>query len=114
MGVVDRVEEPRLERRQDTRRHFKTTVVCQMGPRGAERTLFGQVVNVSANGAQILCKGDIRSGEEIDLTFLNERRDTIADVHATVVWHRQEGPQAYRIGVSLDRQLTYEEIASIA
>lgn len=104
----------RHERRQDERRSFKTTVVCQMGPRGSERTLFGQVVNISTNGAQILCKGDIRSGEEIDLTFLNERRDTIAQVHARVVWHQQEGPQAFRMGVNLVRQLTYEEIASIA
>jgi hypothetical protein len=114
VGVTQVVADHSHERRQDERRHFKTTVVCQMGPRGAERAVFGQVVNISANGAQILCKGDIRSGEQIQLTFLNERRDTIADVGATVVWHRGEGPGAYRLGVNLARQLTYEEIASIA
>lgn len=111
MGLV---ADQRQERRQDERRYFKTTVACQMGPRGAERTLFGQVVNASASGAQILFDGDIRSGEEIDLTFLDERRDTIADVHGTVVWHHRETANSYRIGVQLARQLTYEEIASIA
>ncbi|MBX9653269.1 PilZ domain-containing protein [bacterium] len=102
------------ERRQDERRYFKTTVICSIGPRGSERTLFGQVVNISAWGVQILCKGDIQSGEELDLTFMNERRETIAEIHARVVWHHQEGPGAFRIGVRLDRELTYEEIASIA
>lgn len=114
MGVKELVAEHRQERRQDERRYFKTTVACQMGPRGQERTLFGQVVNVSANGAQILFDGDIRSGEEIDLIFLNENRDTIADVHGKVVWHHRENASSYRIGVQLARQLTYEEIASIA
>jgi hypothetical protein len=102
------------ERRQGERRIFKTTVICSMGPRGSERTLFGQVVNISTSGCQLLCKGDIRSGEGLDLTFLNERRETIADTTASVVWHHQEGPGAYRIGVRFQRELTYEEISDIA
>lgn len=102
------------ERRQDERRFFKTTVICTTGGKGSENTLFGQVVNVSSSGAQILCKADIRSGEELDLTFLNERRETIANVRSAVVWHHPEGPGAFRIGVRLDRELTYEELASIA
>jgi hypothetical protein len=85
-----------------------------MGPRAIETTLFGQVVNLSSTGAQILFKGDIRSGESLDLTFLNERRETIANLSATVVWHHAEGPAAFRIGVRFDREMTYEEIASIA
>lgn len=106
-------EDP-IERRQDERRHFKTTVILSMGTRGKEQTLFGQVVNVSISGAQILCKADIRSGEDLDLTFLNERRETIADAKAKVVWHHVEAPGAYRIGVRLDRDLSYEELSSIA
>jgi hypothetical protein len=85
-----------------------------MGPRGSEQTLFGQVVNISATGAQILFRGDIRSGEVLDLTFLSERRETIANLSASVVWHHSEGPNAYRIGVQFDREMTYAEIASIA
>ncbi len=103
------------ERRQGSpRRYFKTTVICSLGPRGSEQTLFGQVVNISATGAQILFKGDIRSGETVDLTFLSERRETIANLPANVVWHHSEGPSAFRIGVQFDREMTYEEIASIA
>ncbi|MBY0587400.1 PilZ domain-containing protein [bacterium] len=103
------------ERRQgQPRRYFKTTVICSMGPRGSEVTLFGQVVNLSSTGAQVLFRGDIRSGESLDLTFLNERRETIANLGAVVVWHHSEGPTAFRIGVRFDREMTYEEIASIA
>ena len=80
------------ERRKDERRYFKTTAICSIGPSGSERTLFGQVINLSVWGVQILCKEDIVSGEELDLTFMNEHRDTIAEAHARVVWHHKEGP----------------------
>jgi hypothetical protein len=100
-------------RRLAPRRMYKTQAFCQKGRDGLGEMLACQLLNLSNDGAQVLVRGEFSDGDVFYLALLSPRRQTIADVKSTVRWRAEEAPGVLRIGLSFDRQLTDDELATV-
>jgi hypothetical protein len=105
---------PRPEdRRQAQRRYYKTQAICHKGKDGLGDVVTGQLLNLSAAGAQVLVRAGFDENEELYLALVNPRRQTIAELHGAVRWRQPEGPGVLRIGIAFDRLLTDEELSAV-
>lgn len=101
------------DRRAADRLYHKSSIVCHRGIDGLGPLVLGQVMNVSATGAQALLNGELREGEEIFAALVGIRRQTVAEVRAAVRWRRKEHEGVWRVGISFYRPLTDRELEQL-
>jgi c-di-GMP-binding flagellar brake protein YcgR len=95
------------ETRATDRVGCRTKVSCR---RAGADPVNGQLMNLSAGGAQLIIRGSFEIGERLGLVLFSPRLELVSETDAEIRWKRPEGPGAVRLGVQFSSPLAPEQL----
>jgi hypothetical protein len=113
--ISSKTETPKsTNRRVSPRRAARGKVECRVGAVGQGRNVADVLEDISQTGARLVVTDAIVPGRRVELRFSGWGHARPLVITGKVVWCALADDEAYRIGVRLEKNLSYEDLQMLS